>query len=127
MYRLVRKDPRLWLTPKVRDAPRMWCGEVWSFVWKLQPEESRGLPSRRKEQMGKGWVVAVTIFVSMLALIYIGTKDIVEVLITFAVIIYVWLLIRWMRQKAGDYFRWDGFEGEPREKDQRRERNCLGD
>ena len=121
MYRLVRKDPRLWLTPKVWDAPRMWCREGWAFVWKLQPEESRGLLGRRKKQMGKGWVVAVTVFVSMLALIYIGTKDIVEVLITFAVIIYVWLLIRWMRQKAGDYFRWDGFKGEPREKEQRRE------
>ena len=50
IYRQVRKDPDLWLTPKVWDAPRMWCREVWSFVWKLQPEENRGLLSRRKKR-----------------------------------------------------------------------------
>ena len=50
LYRSVRKDPRLRLTPKVWDTPRMWCREVWSFVEKLQPEENVGLLRRRKKR-----------------------------------------------------------------------------
>jgi hypothetical protein len=50
MYRLVRKDPMLWLTPKVWDTPRLWCREIWSFFEKLQPEQNRGLLSRRKKE-----------------------------------------------------------------------------
>ena len=42
-HRLVRKDPMLWLTPKVWDIPRLWCREVWSFFEKPQPEQNRGL------------------------------------------------------------------------------------
>ena len=49
-FRLARKDPRLWLTPKVWDMPRLWCREVWSFFEKLQPKENQGLLSRREER-----------------------------------------------------------------------------
>ena len=49
MYRQVRKDPDLWLTPKVWDSPRLWCRDVWSFFEKLQPEENKGLLSKRKK------------------------------------------------------------------------------
>ena len=49
MYRLVRKDPDLWLTPKIWDVPRLWCREVWSLFEKLQLKDNFGPLSRRKK------------------------------------------------------------------------------
>lgn len=49
MYRLVRRDPDLWLTPKIWDAPRLWCREVWSLFEKLQLKDNFGPLSRHKK------------------------------------------------------------------------------